>query len=121
MRTGKFEKIPWVYLYYTPIGIVWLYLHKVLYFITSQTQFTHPRIITDNKPNAFNPCYRAVIWFKRRDIIISRTITIITLIIGLMVIIKRIIKIIRIKPGMRIWILVEWMGTETDMLPFPQS
>lgn len=35
----------------------------------------------------------------RRDIIISRTITIITLIIGLMVIIKRIIKIIRIKPG----------------------
>ena len=34
----------------------------------------------------------------RRDIIISRTITI-TLIIGLMVIIKRIIKIIRIKPG----------------------
>ena len=32
----------------------------------------------------------------RRDIIISRTITIIT---GLMVIIKRIIKIIRIKPG----------------------
>ena len=35
----------------------------------------------------------------RRDIIISRTVTIITLIIGLMVIIKRIIKIIRIKPG----------------------
>ena len=35
----------------------------------------------------------------RSDIIISRTITIITLIIGLMVIIKRIIKIIRIKPG----------------------
>ena len=35
----------------------------------------------------------------RRDIIILRTITIITLIIGLMVIIKRIIKIIRIKPG----------------------
>ena len=35
----------------------------------------------------------------RRDIIISRTITIITLIVGLMVIIKRIIKIIRIKPG----------------------
>ena len=35
----------------------------------------------------------------RRDITISRTITIITLIIGLMVIIKRIIKIIRIKPG----------------------
>ena len=35
----------------------------------------------------------------RRDIIISRTITIIKLIIGLMVIIKRIIKIIRIKPG----------------------
>ena len=33
----------------------------------------------------------------RRDIIISRTI--ITIIIGLMVIIKRIIKIIRIKPG----------------------
>ena len=35
----------------------------------------------------------------RRDIIISRTITIITIITGLMVIIKRIIKIIRIKPG----------------------
>ena len=35
----------------------------------------------------------------RRDIIISRTVTIITQIIGLMVIIKRIIKIIRIKPG----------------------
>ena len=35
----------------------------------------------------------------RRDITISRTITIITLIIGLMVIIKRIIKITRIKPG----------------------
>ena len=35
----------------------------------------------------------------RRDIIISRTMTIITIIKGLMVIIKRIIKIIRIKPG----------------------
>ena len=54
--------------------------------------------MTDNKPNTFNSCYRAVILFMRRDIIISRII-IITIIIGFMVIIQRIMKIIRIKPG----------------------
>ena len=56
--------------------------------------------ITDNKRNALNPSYGAVIRFTRRDIKVSRTIMIITIIIGLMVIIKRIlIKIIRTKPG----------------------
>ena len=76
---------------------------------TCTKYFTYPKstkvylpqnYITDNKRNALNPSYGAVIRFTRRDIKVSRTIMIITIIIGLMVIIKRIlIKIIRIKPG----------------------
>ena len=73
---------------------------KYLLYPKSTKVYLPQNYITDNKRNALNPSYGAVIRFTRRDIKVSRTIMIITIIIGLMVIIKRIlIKIIRTKPG----------------------